>query len=298
MNKRYCMATTASGKPCKRIPNASGYCPTHDPERKERGSKGNEAKDRFTEVISTVLRTVKAKGWDGRLLNKDSKTWKYASVGVERWTGSSWVKGNFDITTEKGVKVSMQVLTPFNPHGLSDLHESVMEELGLLPWLTPSKKEKLLDVPALTKIERLLKRFQKVAVQLRSRHEDRETLVIHDEYDVQDLLHALLCLFFNDIRPEEHSPSKAGGSARVDFLLKNERTVIEVKMTNQKLKDRQIGEQLIVDITRYQAHPDCSTLVCFVYDPDGLLKNPAGLIADLSRKHDGLDVRLIIVPER
>ncbi len=296
MNKTHCVAITASGTPCKGKPNASGYCLKHDPARKTASDKDNEAKNRFNEVIKTVLRTAKAKGWDGDLFNKDSKTWKYASVRLKRWTGSSWVEGNFDITIENGVKVSMQVLTPFNPHGLSDLHESTIRELGLLPWLTSPKKEKPLDVLPRTKVERLLKRFHKVALQLRSRHEDRDTLVIHDEYDVQDLLHALLRLFFDDIRPEENTPSKAGSSARVDFLLKNEKIVVEAKMASQKLKDKQIGEQLFIDIKRYQAHPDCNTLICFVYDPDGFLKNPAGLSADISRKHDELDVKLMVGP--
>lgn len=296
MNKTHCIAITAAGIPCKGKPSASGYCPKHDPTRKAASDESNQAKDRCNEVIKTVLNTAKAKGWDRDLRNKDTKTWKYASVGVKRWTGSSWVEGSFDITVDNGVKVSMQELTPFNPHGLSDLHESIMQELGLLPWLTPPKKEKLLDVPPRTKVERLLKRFHKVALQLQSRHEDRDTLVIHDEYDVQDLLHALLCLFFDDIRSEENTPSKAGASARVDFLLKNEKIVVEAKMASQKLKDKQIGDQLFIDIKRYQAHPDCDTLICFVYDPDGYLKNPAGLSADISRKHDELDVKLIVGP--
>ena len=73
--------------------------------------------------------------------------------------------------------------------------------------------------------------FYKVARQLRCRYDNRETLKIEDEYDVQDLLHALLLLYFDDVRAEEWTPSYAGKSARMDFLLKNERVVIEVKKT-------------------------------------------------------------------
>jgi hypothetical protein len=296
MNKTHCTAITASGAPCKGKPNASG-CPKHDPARKTATDKSNQPKNQFNEVIKTVLRTVKAKGWDGDLFNKDTKTWKYASVRVKRWTGSSWVEGNFDITIDNGVKVSLQVLTPFNPHGLTDLRESTIQELGLLPWLNPPKKEKPLDAPPRTKVERLLERFHRVALQLQSRHENRDTLVIRDEYDVQDLLHALLRLFFDDIRPEENTPSKAGSSARVDFFLKNEKILVEAKMASQKLKDKQIGEQLFIDIKHYQALPGCNTLICFVYDPNGFIKNPAGLSADISGKHDKLDVKLLVEPK-
>ena len=143
------------------------------------------------------------------------------------------------------------------------------------------------DIDQSTALSRLFSRFHRVARQLRSRHDDRSTLEVEDEYDVQDLLHALLCLYFDDIRPEEWTPSYAGGSSRMDFLLKDENVVIEVKKTRKGLRDKDIGEQLIVDIEKYQVHPDCGHLVCFIYDPEGRLINPAGITNDLTLKHGG-----------
>lgn len=64
---------------------------------------------------------------------------------------------------------------------------------------------------------------------LRSRREDRPTLDVSDEYDVQDLLHALLRLYFEDVRPEEWTPSYAGKSSRTDFLLPEIDPVVETK---------------------------------------------------------------------
>jgi hypothetical protein len=58
------------------------------------------------------------------------------------------------------------------------------------------------DIPAFLQIEKLLARFHQVAQQLRKRHGYRDSLRISDEYDVQDLLHALLRIEFDDIRPE------------------------------------------------------------------------------------------------
>jgi hypothetical protein len=130
-------------------------------------------------------------------------------------------------------------------------------------------------------IERILDRLHLVARQLRERHDDRPTLDIADEYDVQDLLHALLKLGFSDIRPEEWTPSYAGGCSRMDFLLKKEQIVVEVKKTSNHVGAKQVGEQLLVDIARYATHPDCKTLICFIYDPEGRIANPAGLTGDL-----------------
>jgi hypothetical protein len=122
-------------------------------------------------------------------------------------------------------------------------------------------------------------------------------LDIEDEYDVQDLLHALLHLDFDDIRREEWTPSYAGGAARMDFLLKDIDVVIEAKKTRKNLGAKEIGDQLIVDIQKYQLHPNCKILCCLVYDPEGRIGNPASLEDDLSRDEEGLSVRVLVVPK-
>ena len=146
-------------------------------------------------------------------------------------------------------------------------------------------------------IETLCSRFHAVVRQLRMRHDNRTTLDVADEYDVQDLLHAVLRLHFDDIRPEEWTPSYAGKSSRMDFLLKNENIVIEIKKTRQGLDVKKVGEELIIDIARYQSHEGCKTLICFVYDPENRIANPAGLESDLSRQSDGFNVKVLIYPK-
>jgi hypothetical protein len=55
----------------------------------------------------------------------------------------------------------------------------------------------------------LLRSFHSVAVQLRTRHAKRQPVLMRDEYDVQDLLRALLRTVFEDVRAEEVTPSYA-----------------------------------------------------------------------------------------
>ncbi|WP_394541950.1 PD-(D/E)XK nuclease domain-containing protein [Pantoea sp. SGAir0418] len=140
----------------------------------------------------------------------------------------------------------------------------------------------------------VLERFPAFCRQLKKRHNERETIEVNDEYDVQDLVQALLTLHFDDVRPEEASPSYAGSSSRQDFLLKKEKIVIEVKKTRKALGAGKIGEELIIDMARYRAHPDCETLICFVYDPDGWINNPKGLIADLEAGDKEGKTRVVI----
>jgi hypothetical protein len=147
-------------------------------------------------------------------------------------------------------------------------------------------------------VRQICSQFHIVAKQLRDhRHENRDTISIEDEYDVQDLLHALLKIFFDDIRPEEYTPSYAGKSSRIDFLIKSEKIVIEVKKTRERLKGEQIADQLFIDIERYKkSHPDCEYLFCFVYDPENLISNPIGFEKDINEKHKG-EAEVLICPK-
>lgn len=123
-------------------------------------------------------------------------------------------------------------------------------------------------------------------------------MTIVDEYDVQDLLHALLKIEFDDVRPEEWTPSYAGKSSRTDFLLKNEKIVVEAKKTKNTQSAKNIGDELIQDIARYREHPDCKILVCFIHDPEGQIQNPEGLRSDLEKQSNPqLTIRVVIEPK-
>ena len=145
-------------------------------------------------------------------------------------------------------------------------------------------------------LENIFNHFHIVAKQLKRRFNNRETIELNDEYDVQDLLHALLKLHFDDVRPEEWTPSYAGGNKRMDFLIKDEEIAIEVKMTRKGLKDKEVGDQLIIDIANYQRHPNCKKLYCFVYDKDELIRNPRGLEKDLEKAPSNIAIKVFIRP--
>lgn len=140
-------------------------------------------------------------------------------------------------------------------------------------------------------------RFSNVVRSLKKRYSNRTPLTMKDEYDVQYLLNSLLTVSFDDVRSEEPVPSCASTSSRIDFLLKNEGIAIETKMTRANLDDKELSKQLIQDIAQYQAHPDVTTLVCFVYDPNQLIVNPVSIINDLEQQsRDNLTVKVVITP--
>ena len=151
-------------------------------------------------------------------------------------------------------------------------------------------------VDALFEIDTIFSKFHRIVRQLRTRHDNRPTLSVADEYDVQDLLHALLLIHFDDVRAEEWTPSYAGGATRMDFLLKEIQTVIEVKKTRPSMTAKSLGEELLIDREKYKTHPDCQRLYCFVYDPDGYLGNPAGIKRDLEAGNEGY-ITVCITPD-
>ena len=180
-------------------------------------------------------------------------------------------------------------------HGLREYDSLLHGMITEIELRDDEEFDKLRDSIAIVQI--ICNHFHQAVRQMRNRHDNRSTIDVNDEYDVQDLLHAFLRLHFDDVRAEEWTPSYAGSASRMDFLLKKEKVVIEVKKTRKNLGAKEVGEQLMIDIERYTAHPDCETLICFVYDPEGRVANPVGIENDLNRDTDNLKVITIITPK-
>jgi hypothetical protein len=150
----------------------------------------------------------------------------------------------------------------------------------------------------IARLRNILRNFHAFYKELTRRYNNRTSIVVKDEYDVQDILRALLMLHFKVVKPEEYTPSHAGKASRIDFLLHDEELAVEVKMTRDDLRDKEIGDELLIDIGRYKIHQKCKKLVCFIYDPRELLKNPQALQSDLANGSHGIEVEVIVAPAR
>jgi hypothetical protein len=106
----------------------------------------------------------------------------------------------------------------------------------------PAKTDELLEI--------LIKGLRRAMDQLIRRRKEARALSFSTEYDVQDLLHALLRPWVADIRPEEFTPSYAGSSTRMDFLLPKYKIVLESKFVRNPDNAKKIGNELIVDMFR------------------------------------------------
>ena len=143
----------------------------------------------------------------------------------------------------------------------------------------------------------LCRRFHSVARQLRLRGEYRATVSVEDELDVQDLLHALLRIQFDDIGTEEWTPSYAEGASRTTFLLHDNRLAVLVKKTRNGLTAKDLTEQLRIDTERYRTKSRCTSLLCFIYDPEGRIGNPRALETSLTTVSDSLTIDVLVAPK-
>lgn len=143
---------------------------------------------------------AKLYSWETSCLNLIEKTFGKDSEyyrRMSRYCGipNVDVRGSYGIELLKGAVKDFEDLEPFSMH---------------------AKAEGGLD--SLQFLERLCSRSHIISRQLRDRHDNRPTLDIGDEYNVQNLMHALLRINFEDIRPEEWTPSYAGVSSRMVFF--------------------------------------------------------------------------------
>lgn len=147
------------------------------------------------------------------------------------------------------------------------------------------------------KIIILCRRFPLFANTMRARQKGRNPFIVSDEYDVQDLLHAILRLHYDDVRPEEYSPSYAGKHSRVDFFLPRERMIIEAKMTRKGLGQKEVIDQLLIDVGRYSKVERVDNLVCIIYDPERYCTNPKAIEDDVENSGGRLKVRVVVCPQ-
>lgn len=150
----------------------------------------------------------------------------------------------------------------------------------------PSTIEELLQV--------LLRGLPRAMHPLSHRRKGAQSLSFESEWDVQDLLHALLRPWVSDIRPEEFTPSYAGTSTRMDFLLPKYSLVLELKYVRDRAHSKKIGDELIIDIEHYRRHPKCENLWCVIYDPKNMITNSEGLKSDIEGERTTPDGKLIV----
>jgi hypothetical protein len=116
-----------------------------------------------------------------------------------------------------------------------------------------------------------LSKFQECVRYLNTRRSTGAVLNLDSEAAVQDALFLMLRPWISDLLCENPTGRTANRYSIKDFLIPQANTVVEVKFVRDASHGKQISREMHDDIENYRHHPNCSTLVFFVYDPDSLV---------------------------
>jgi REase_DpnII-MboI len=120
---------------------------------------------------------------------------------------------------------------------------------------------------AIDSVLAIIDAFPRSVAVLAHRYDHRTPFPVDDEYDVQDLLHALLVPVLPDCVREDPAAKIAGKSSKLDFTSKRHRLGIETKFVRDAKHAPKVREELLIDEATYHAHRFVDTVIAFVYDP-------------------------------
>ena len=157
--------------------------------------------------------------------------------------------------------------------------------------------ESPLDQNPIDLIRKVCLRFHSVARQLRLRKDYRPTLEVDDDYDLQDLLCALLKVEFDEVATEEWTPPYTGGAPRTTLLVNRDQIAVVAKKTRAGVTTKELADQVAADSAYYRAQGRCSTLFCFMYDPEGRIGSPKRLETTLTSVSEHCRVEVLVAPK-
>jgi len=140
-----------------------------------------------------------------------------------------------------------------------------------------------------------LRRLGQICRPLVQRRRGRVGINVTDEHDAQDFVEVVLRTMYEDVRSEERTPSLAGSSSTIDFLVKSSAIAVEVKLATATHRERRVKEEVLIDLSDYKGHPSVRAVVAAVFDMDGVIRNQRGFEDDLSGESEDLVYETIVV---
>jgi hypothetical protein len=124
---------------------------------------------------------------------------------------------------------------------------------------------------------------------LQDRSQGRPSYEISCEQDIHDLLYSHLKPIFPESRVEEYTTKHADSSKKIDIVVPEVSTGIEVKYVRDQDHAGRVGDELKVDIESYHIHDDCNNMIAVIWDPETYIEDPYNFENDLEgpRTFDG-----------
>lgn len=172
--------------------------------------------------------------------------------------------------------------------------ESIIENVILL-LEDNIKSNSYISTDKMSILKDIFLNFHKFAQQLRVRQNGANPIYIGNEYALQDFVHAILRLHFQNVQNEVSLSEYCGKESRIDFVLKDERIGIEVKFASDNLIDSRLRHQVIEDKEQYIKSGQFDVIVFFIYDPQMVLNKPE-VFYDIEEQTEKCDIKVVVAP--
>jgi hypothetical protein len=118
-------------------------------------------------------------------------------------------------------------------------------------------------------------------------------MMVQDERDLEDVVRALLPLYFDDIRPQARTPHYAGFT-RTDFLQTPQHIAVTVKLVRSRVNDLLLAEEIREDAAYWRGQGNCRLLMVYIHDPEAKLREPSVLEKEWSATGEAWEVLCVI----
>ncbi|OJW74569.1 hypothetical protein [Spirosoma sp. 48-14] len=153
-----------------------------------------------------------------------------------------------------------------------------------------------LIIGILENFENSVKKITDLSLRYGKDKQNRILIAINDEYDVQDLLYFSLKSVFPEIKYEDDTSNYGGSAKRLDFYLKDEGIIIEVKHID-KADDKKYTKQMKEDLQSYHVVNTLTEIIFFIYAPNSIqdINNFQELEGEQTIQGKTFNVKVIIV---
>lgn len=157
-----------------------------------------------------------------------------------------------------------------------------------------SAKDLIIEI--LENFENAVKKITDLTLRYGKDKQNRNLIAIKDEYDVQDLLYFSLKSVFPEIKYEDDTSNYGGSAKRLDFYLKDEGIIIEVKHIDNA-DDKKYTKQMKEDLQSYHVVNTLTDIIFFIYAPNAIqdINNFNELEGEQTIQGKTFNVKVIVV---
>lgn len=102
---------------------------------------------------------------------------------------------------------------------------------------------------------------------------------------------------FDEVATDEWTPPYTKGASRTTLVVNRDQIAIVAKKTGPGLTTKELTDQVLADAAHYRTQGRCSTLFCFVYDPEGRIGSPKRLETTLTSVSEHCRIEVLVAPK-